>query len=115
MFVGSKMKSNKGPDDERVIRIRKLDGSLEPAEMPDLAESPKRLLVPAPDDPTPMKTPRKKLDNNLESTDESDAISDISNRTRTKKSGKIQILKAMRRKRRPAPGASKIHYGYKIW
>ena len=115
MFVGSKMKSNKSPDDERVIRIRKLDGSLEPAEMPDIAESPRRLLVPSPDDPTPMKTPRKKLDNNLEPTDESDAISDISNRTRTKKSGKIQILKAMRRKRRPAPGASKIHYGYKIW
>ena len=113
MFVGSK--SNKGPDDERVIRIRKLDGSLEPAEMPDFAESPRRLLVPPPDDPTPMKTPRKKL-NNLELTDESDAISDISNRTRTKKSGKIQILKAMRRKKRhPAPGASKIHYGYKIW
>ena len=112
MFVGSK--SNKGPDDERVIRIRKLDGSLEPAEMPDFAESPRRLLVPPPDDPTPMKTPRKKL-NNLELTDESDAISDISNRTRTKKSGKIQILKAMRRKRHPAPGASKIHYGYKIW
>jgi len=121
MLVGSKVRPNKGHN-ERSIRINKSDGSERAVESPETAESPERYIVPSLGEPTPMETPRRKLDNALELAEESDAISDdaisdISNKTRTKamEGGKRKILKTMRKKRRPAPGASKIHYGYKIW
>mmetsp|Transcript_9896 Transcript_9896/g.27713 ORF Transcript_9896/g.27713 Transcript_9896/m.27713 type:complete len:164 (+) Transcript_9896:65-556(+) len=97
--------------------------SAETAESPEITKSPERFMLSSPDQPTPMETSSKKVDN-LEPTEKSDAISDdaisdISNNTRTKPldTGKLKFLKEiMRRKRHPdALGASKIHYGYKIW